>query len=119
MPFDIYWFEDSKYLQMYIDVFRDNQKRIHEDNVDNLKTQSWLHGFYVREALLSTVGNMFNKGTKFQYPNKPYDGENKVPEIDEEKQRREEALLQKNYMEMLEWTNYFNTRNKEQNRDSE
>lgn len=118
MPYDLYWNEDSKYLQMYLDIFKDNQKRLAEDRVEQIKTEAWLNGFYVKEALLSTVGNMFNKGAKFHYPSKPYDGEDNNTKSDEDKISQDEALLQRNYMEMLEWTKYFNNR-KEKTGDSE
>ena len=44
----------------------------------------WLEGMYMREALASTVGNMFSKGNKHKYPTEPFP----VTE-DEVKERRE------------------------------
>lgn len=34
----------------------------------------WVHGIYMRDALMSTVGNMLagKKGNKFEYPSEPY-----------------------------------------------
>ena len=31
----------------------------------------WLEGIYMAEALSATVGNMFSKGSKHQYPSEP------------------------------------------------
>lgn len=44
----------------------------------------WLAGIYTAEALSSTVGNMFSKGSKYQYPSEP-----KPITISEAKARRE------------------------------
>ena len=45
-----------------------------------------LQGIYIRDALLSTVGNMFSKKTaeKFEYPKKPFD-----LDLDGKKEERE------------------------------
>lgn len=44
----------------------------------------WLSGLYVAEALNATVGNMFSKGQKNQYPDEPF------PITAEEQQERRE-----------------------------
>ena len=44
----------------------------------------WLQGVYVAEALNATVGNMFSKGHKNQYPTEPF-----PLTADEQKERRE------------------------------
>lgn len=36
-----------------------------------MNEELWLSGIYVREALASTVGNMFTKGQKHEYPSEP------------------------------------------------
>ncbi len=44
----------------------------------------WLEGMYVAEALSATVGNMFAKGQKHQYPAEPF-----PITTDEQQERRE------------------------------
>lgn len=54
----------------------------------------WLSGIYVREALASTVGNMFAKGSKHEYPSEP------MPiTLSEQKERQER--IQKAKMEKI------------------
>lgn len=54
----------------------------------------WLEGIYMAEALASTVGNMFAKGSKHQYPAEP------IP-ITEEEQRIRRERDQKAKMERI------------------
>jgi hypothetical protein len=44
----------------------------------------WLEGIYISEALSATVGNMFTKGQKHQYPAEPF-----PLTADEQQERRE------------------------------
>ncbi len=44
----------------------------------------WLEGIYMTEALSATVGNMFTKGQKHQYPAEPF------PLTEDEQQERRE-----------------------------
>lgn len=56
------------------------KRQIEHDN-----TMAHLQGIYFRDALLSTVGNMFSsKGKKFDYPEMPYD-----LDLDNNKEERE------------------------------
>lgn len=54
----------------------------------------WLGGIYTAEALASTVGNMFTKGSKHQYPAEP------IP-ITQEEQRIRKEREQKAKMERI------------------
>lgn len=54
----------------------------------------WLEGIYTAEALASTVGNMFSKGSKHQYPAEPI-------AITEEEQRIRREREQKAKMERI------------------
>jgi hypothetical protein len=54
----------------------------------------WLEGVYVAEALRATVGNMFNKGQKNQYPAEPF-----PITADEQQERRERE--ERNRMERM------------------
>lgn len=95
-------------------IYKDNMKINYESKSNELDYIAWLNGVYVHESLLSTVGNMFNKGKPHLYPREPLNNAMKKKEKDDEaKKREDELLLQKNYMEMLEWTNYFKQRNKD------
>ena len=47
-------------------------RRADEIKRKRLNQELWLGGLYVREALASTVGNMFSKGMKHEYPSEPY-----------------------------------------------
>lgn len=100
-------------------VHREKQKLEFDLKGDETDYVGWLNGFYVREALMSTVGNMFNKGKQYQYPKERILLTTKNSDDEEEAKRKDEMLLQKNYMEMLEWTKYFNNRNKDNVQDSE
>ena len=54
----------------------------------------WLEGIYVAEALSATVGNMFSKGQKHQYPAEPF-----PITADEQQERRERE--ERNRMERM------------------
>ena len=54
----------------------------------------WLEGIYVAEALSATVGNMFAKGQKHQYPAEPF-----PITADEQQERRERE--ERNRMERM------------------
>ena len=54
----------------------------------------WLEGIYVAEALSATVGNIFTKGQKHQYPAEPF-----PITVDEQQERRERE--ERNRMERM------------------
>lgn len=58
-----------------------------------MNEELWLSGIYMREALASTVGNMFTKGEKYPYPSepKPITG----AEIEERKAREQKMKMEK------------------------
>ena len=47
-----------------------------------------MQGLYIREALISTVGNMFSKHSKFEYPKEPYPVT--ASQLEERKEREEQ-----------------------------
>lgn len=51
----------------------------------------WLEGIYTAEALSATVGNMFSKGTKHQYPSEPFPIT--AAEQQERREREEKAKM--------------------------
>ena len=54
----------------------------------------WLEGVYMAEALSATVGNMFTKGQKHQYPSEPFP-------LTEEEQRERREREEKARMERI------------------
>lgn len=66
---------NPRIIRIYSEGFRISSERQLE--VDNFN--AYLQGIYFRDALLSTVGNMFKKkGAKpYEYPEKPYEFEQK------------------------------------------
>ena len=63
----------------------------------------WTQGIYIREALLSTVGNMFNKDNKFEYPKEPYPvTEKQIEEKQEREQRSMEERIKADMLAMAE-----------------
>ena len=54
----------------------------------------WLEGVYMAEALSATVGNMFAKGQKHQYPSEPFP-------LTEEEQRERREREEKARMERI------------------
>lgn len=69
-------------------------RRADEIRKRRVNEELWLAGIYTAEALASTVGNMFSKGSKYQYPSEP-----KPITESEAKERRERE--QKAKMEQI------------------
>lgn len=59
-------------------------RRADEIKKRRVNEELWMAGIYTAEALASTVGNMFNKGEKHQYPSEP-----KPITMDEVRERQE------------------------------
>ena len=53
----------------------------------------WLEGMYMAEALSATVGNMFSKGQKHDYPDEPFPIT--VEEQEERRERAEKARMER------------------------
>lgn len=103
MPLDIFWNDTPSFVVEFYEVYREKQKIKNQDKVTEMQFLAWQTGMYVRDSIISTVGNMFGKN-KNKYPEIPYGMENKLPKqkdlTDEEKNNK---LLQQNYLEMLKW----------------
>lgn len=56
-----------------------------------MNEELWLSGMYACEALIATVGNMFSKGKKHEYPSEPLPITN--AEIEERKEREQKAKM--------------------------
>lgn len=76
MTYEQFWDGDPDLVRAYRSADRIRRRRRNEE--------MWLEGIYMVEALSATVGNMFSKGSKHQYPNEP------LPITQEEQQERKE-----------------------------
>ena len=76
MTWTQFWIDEPKLAIAYRKADAIRKRRTNEE--------LWLEGLYFAEALSATVGNMFSKGQKHQYPTEPYP----LTE-DEQKERRE------------------------------
>ena len=64
MTYDQFWEGDPRTVVAYRESDKLKRRRRNEE--------LWLEGVYMVEALRSTVGNMFSKGTKYEYPVEPF-----------------------------------------------
>lgn len=76
MTYDQFWRDEPKLVIAYREA--DEIRRKRENTV------LWLQGMYVAEALQATVGNMFAKGQKHQYPEEPYP----ITKVEQEERKR-------------------------------
>ena len=76
MTYDQFWYGEPQIAKFYREA----------QNIRNRKRNQefWLEGIYMAEALSATVGNMFSKGAKHQYPAEP------IPITEAEQQERRE-----------------------------
>lgn len=68
-------------------------RRADEIRRRRMNEELWLEGIYMMEALASTVGNMFSKSEKHEYPNEPKPITES--EIKERKEREEKARMER------------------------
>lgn len=68
----------------------------------------WLEGVYVAEALSATVGNMFSKGQKHQYPAEPFPLT--ADEQQERREREEKARMERMKAAFIARSLQMNTR---------
>lgn len=76
MTYEQFWDGEPSLVKAYRMADRIRRRRRNEE--------LWLEGVYMVEALGATVGNMFAKGEKHQYPSEP------LPITAEEQQERKE-----------------------------
>ena len=76
MTYDQFWDGEPALAKAYRRADSIRRRRRNEE--------MWLEGIYMVEALSATVGNMFSKGAKHQYPSEPF------PITAEEQQERKE-----------------------------
>lgn len=85
MSYEQFWLEDPCLVKAYRKADDLRQKR------ENLFL--WLQGIYVAEALQATVGNMFSKGKKHEYPSEPLAITRS--EIEERREREQKARMER------------------------
>lgn len=98
MTYDQYWYDDPLMVRAFYQA-----EKLRQDMEDE---RAWLHGAYVVEAIMSTVGNVFREKTAqpAEYPRQPYSAlERQRKKADRDKQSGEvkadqEALFAKQYM---------------------
>lgn len=97
MTYDEYWYGDPLMVRAYYKAEQTRRKM--EDQ------HAWLQGLYVREALASTVGNMFLKdGAKpNEYPKEAYS----ITSDKEKQQKKEEKDAEKEAVWAMAWMSSF------------
>jgi hypothetical protein len=93
MTYDEFWNQDVTMARAFRKA--DELKRRRQNEV------LWMQGLYVREALLSTVGNMFSgKGsTPIEYPKEPYPITE--DQIEEKKERERKSMEERMKADLL------------------
>ncbi len=76
MTYEQFWDQDVFLVKAFREADSIRRRRRNEE--------LWLEGVYMAEALSATVGNMFSKGNKYQYPPEP------IPITAEEQKARRE-----------------------------
>lgn len=85
MSYEEFWYDDPRLVIFYRKADEIRRRRMNEE--------LWLAGIYTAEALSSTVGNMFTKGQKHQYPSEPKPITK--DEVEERKLREQKAKEEK------------------------
>ena len=85
MTYEQFWDGDACLVKAYRSADSIRRRRRNEE--------MWLEGIYMVEALSATVGNMFAKGAKHQYPQEPFPIT--VEEQQERKEREQKAKMER------------------------
>jgi hypothetical protein len=93
MTYDEFWNQDVTMVRAFRKA--DELKRQRQNEV------LWMQGVYIREALLSTVGNMFsNKGsTPIEYPKEPYPIT--ADQVEAKKEREQKSMEERMKADLL------------------
>ena len=95
MTFDEFWNQDVAMVRAY--------RKSHELKRRQQNEVLWMQGLYIRDALLSTVGNMFagKSSTPIEYPAEPYPvTTEQVAEKEAAEHRRMEERMKADFMAM-------------------
>ena len=85
MSYELFWEAEPQVAAAF--------RRADEIKRRRTNQELWLNGVYMREALASTVGNMFSKGSKHEYPSEPI--AITVAEQEERQERLQKAKMEK------------------------
>lgn len=85
MSYEQFWDDDPALVKAYRRADEIRRKRMNEE--------LWLAGIYMADALTATVGNMFTKGQKYQYPAEPKPITR--DEIEERKEREQRQRMER------------------------
>lgn len=84
MSYEQFWYDPPELAIAYRRADEIKKRRVNEE--------LWLAGIYTAEALASTVGNMFSKGSKYQYPSEPKPIT--MSEVQERQEREQRARME-------------------------
>lgn len=84
MTYEQFWYDPPELAAAFRKADEIKKRRVNEE--------LWLAGIYTAEALASTVGNMFSKGSKHEYPSEPKPIT--VSEARERKEREQKAKME-------------------------
>jgi hypothetical protein len=93
MTYDEFWNQDVALVRVYRKA--DELRRRRQNDA------LWMQGLYIRDALLSTVGNMFSgkNDTPIEYPKEPYPiTADQVAEREEAERRKMEERMKADFM---------------------
>jgi hypothetical protein len=81
MSYEQFWYRDPLIVKAYRKADEIRRRRMNEEQ--------WLAGMYTADALRATVGNMFSKGNKYNYPSEPRPITRNEIEARKEREQRE------------------------------
>jgi len=84
MTYEQFWCDSPELTKYYRKADEIKKRRKNEE--------LWLAGIYTSEALAATVGNMFTKGEKYQYPSEPKPIT--MAEVEERKEREQKRKME-------------------------
>ena len=85
MSYELFWDGEPQIAAAY--------RRADEIKRRRLNQELWLNGIYMAEALSATVGNMFSKTNKHEYPSEPL--AITAAEQEERREREQKAKMER------------------------
>lgn len=83
MSYEQFWYREPQLVRSYRKADEIRRRRMNEEQ--------WLAGMYTADALRATVGNMFSKGNKYNYPAEPRPITRNEIEARKEREQREKV----------------------------
>lgn len=83
MSYEQFWYRDVQMVRAYRKADEIRRRKMNEEQ--------WLAGIYTADALRATVGNMFSKGNKYNYPAEPRPITRSEIEARKEREQREKT----------------------------